>query len=950
MANATRPNVQLRLNLRSPTAEDTEKKARITEAQRKKAAVEETIEQAWERIGALKLTDKERELYNAAKEAFFSGTIGRCSSNAGKKLTKGEVLSMGAAVMRQRDEALRKERIAETLRTKPANYHIITDDRDLARMMDRLREEVRRQKDDPWFRKVFRLFNDTHIRRKLLSRGIEIPLVQSFTAWDTETSGLDKMIDLSGGYSFWLPLLDEGYYVAYGHLTGEKQCTRSVALDVIRAFMEDARHIKAFHNAEFDLSILTNDGFRPRGVRYDSKDAQFILYDHEESYSLKPLVTKYKAAIKSMFDVEFDDYTYEDLFGDSNPMLHPIEVVGIYAIKDVHKGWYLTRWQIEMMLAHDNLYRPYFEIRQYLPEVNVTIERTGFNVNLVKLAALGEEYRPERDEARRKLFEAYKIDDAFLYKMSMALRGEKITRWCEEQRKRIEKRHEMIERCKRELATTNPKTKKYAELKERLRRYESEELPAAIPQNAPDFIREFKLSSDDHVAYLVYDYLGIPDRTKEIVKDKTKERAVSSDVLQAYAEDEPGLAPLAEYSKYEKLIGTYIEKIPDAIDVDGRLHTQLRTVSTGRYGSSGYKGKPNKIKPAYVTDENYLTVMKMLVECEERVSKGTNVQNIPSRNEEGLRVRMTFEPTPGYTFLGSDLSSIEPRIQAHRMASEFGDEIFAEMYRKGLDPYVEFAAILFEVSRELCEEKAYKAGIAAVPYRKLMKDMFLAEGYGQAVEQFVKTAVKRGVSEEAAKRAYAKFDEVLPGFKRMVETTFEHLRKHGWVATLWGQKRRFPQYVAQWKRLCALMKKAGINGKNDPDLGKKSRRLSRDECTEFWQLIRETGRAERQAFNHTIQGTGANILQLCMIRAYYECVLARGWEFNLTLHDELKFSVPNDQMTPEATALLDDIMTNTVDLLVPLACDTVIEPCWMREVKPEDWFNTEEEDDALSLN
>jgi DNA polymerase I len=895
----------------------------------------------------MKLTDKEREMYEAAREAFFSGAIGGLPDG---KLTKAWVLAQGAAVMRQRDEALREQRIRDLIANKPGNYRIITDDSDLTRMVERLNEEVRLQQNDPWFRKVFGLFNDTHIRRKLLSRGIEIPLICSFTAWDTETSGVDKMIDLSGGYSFWLPLLDEGYYVAYGHLTGERQCTRSAALEAVRPFIEDARHAKTFHNAEFDLSILLNDGLQPRGVRYDSADAQFILYDHEESYKLKLLVTKYKAAIKQMFGIEFDDLTFEDLFGDTSPMLYPVEPVGIYAIRDVHKGWYLTRWQIEMMLAHDNLYRPYFEIRQYLPEVNVTIERTGFNVNLTKLAALGDEYRPKHEAAREALFEAYKIDDDFLYAMSMKLRGEKIEKWCKEQEQRIKSRQEMIARCKQELATANPTTKKYAELQERLRRYESEELPAAIPQNAPDFIHEFNLSSNDHVAYLIYDHLGIRDRTKEIVKDKKKERAVSADVLQRYFDEEPALAPLAEYAKYDKLLGTYIDKIPEALDVDGRLHTQLRTVSTGRYGSSGYKGKPNHVKPAQVTDENYLSVMKTLVECEERVSKGTNVQNIPSRTEEGTRVRMTFEPAPGYTFLGSDLSSIEPRIQAHRMASEFGDEIFAEMYRKGLDPYVEFAAILFEVARELCEEKAYKAGIASVPYRKLMKDMFLAEGYGQAVEQFVKTAVKRGVSEEAAKRAYAKFDEVLPGFKRMVETTFEHLRKHGWVATLWGQKRRFPQYVAQWKRLCVLMRKAGINGKNDPDLGKKSRRLSREECTEFWQLIRETGRAERQAFNHTIQGTGANILQLCMIRAYYECVLARGWEFNLTLHDELKFSVPNEQMTPEATALLDDIMTNTVELLVPLACDTVIEPCWMREVKPEDWFNIEEEDDALSLN
>src|SRR5690606_3988523 len=140
-------------------------------------------------------------------------------------------------------------------------------------------------------------------------------------------------------------------------------------------------------------------------------------------------------------------------------------------------------------------------------------------------------------------------------------------------------------------------------------------------------------------------------------------------------------------------------------------------------------------------------------------------------------------------------------------------------------------------------------------------------------EMFVKTAVKRGVTEEAAARAYDRFDEILPGFSTMVNASFEHLREHGWTATLWGQKRRFPEYRENWRELKRLMKRAGIADKNDPDLGKKTYKLSPAERTKFWDLIRKTGRDERAAFNHEIQGSGANVLQVCMIRSYYECTL-----------------------------------------------------------------------------
>lgn len=732
-------------------------------------------------------------------------------------------------------------------------------------------------------------------------------------------------------------LLNEGYYVAYGHITGEPQLPRSVALGgSIKRFLESPAHIKSFHNAVFDMHILRNDGIHAAGVRYDTMDVQkSILYDHEESYGLKQLFAKYKRLLGPAAQ-DIDDFTFEDLFGNGSPLDKPVEVVGIYAIKDVLKGWLLTRWQIDIMVKK-GLARPYFEIRQYLPEINVEIERTGFDIDLPELNRLGNEYRKRLEEAHRELIEAYKIDDDFLYEMSMTLRGDKIKDWCEKQKIRIQKRDEMLSRCKEELNNTNPKTKKYTQLLERIERYESEKLPEPVPQNAPDYIHEFNLSSNDHLAYLIYDKLKIKDRTKEIVKDKSRKRAVSKDVLERYFDEEPDLAPLKKVSLYEKLLGTYIEKIPAALDVDGRLHTELNTVSTGRYSSKGYRGRPNDVRPEKITDDNFHDVIRRLIaENSDTIEKGTNLQNIPSRNEEGVAVRKCFIPPKGYTFIGSDLSSIEPRIQAHRMATEFGDESFAEMYRKGLDPYVEFASILFGVPREQCTEE-YTKKHGGIPYRTIMKQLFLAIGYGQGFDQFYKTIETYGISEEQARKAYDMFDEVLPGFRRMVQATFEHLRKHGWTATLWGQRRRFPEYKENWKKLKSLMDRAGITGKDDPDLHKKVRRLNPVARSQFWEYLRKTGRDERAAFNHTIQGSGANILQLCMIRSYYECTLERGWRFVLTLHDEQKHAIPNDQLTPDAIKLYDDIMTNTTKLAVPLKCDTVIETRWMEEYRPDEW-------------
>jgi len=934
--------MQLNVKLNTPTqSDDSDKAAALKSATERKKDATESIEDAWKRILAMKLTDAQRLTLLEAKRAMDNGKVGRLKTG---KFSKEEALEIGRRVVAEKNERERKRRMEETVKTKPDNYFVITKDSDLPHLVERLKLEVEAQKSDAWFRKVFDLFNNTHIRERLLKEGVEIPLVTSFTEWDTETSGTDTYIDLSGGYSFWLPMLNEGYYVAYGHLTDDEQCTRSQALEVVKVFIEDAQHIKAFHNTPFDLSMFLNDGMEPKGFRYDSMDAAQIMNEHEEQFGLKPLVTKYKKYIGAE---HMDDFTFEDLFGNGSPLIYSPEIVGIYAIKDTEKGWLLTKWQIDTMLKTDRLAFAYFQIRQYLYEVNTTIERTGFVVDTEELSRLEIEFSEKLDAAIKSLHEAYNIDDQFLYDMSLAIKGEKIREWQASQTKRIKKQAEMLAQCEAELKRSNPATKKYSQLQERIRKYKASPLAEPIPQNAPDYVHEINFDSDQHLQYLIYDVLQIEDKSKVI--DKKKERLTNKDVLALYFKSEPSLKPLAEYSKLSTLLGTFVRKIPNALDKDGRLHTKLDTVSTGRYSSKGYTGKSNDVFFADINDDNFLEAMRILVDAEKKTRKGTNLQNIPARTDEGTRVRMAFKPPENHTFIGSDLSSIEPRIQAHRMEVEFTDSIFAEMYRKGLDPYVEFAAILFEVPREVCVESYYKSvkGTAdEVPaYRKAMKQAFLARGYGQAKDMFYKGVIPYNVTEEQAYYAYDKFDEVLPGFGGMVEATFEHLRKYGWVGTIFGQKRRFPGYVEKYKRLCQLMKRCGITDKNDPELGKKSNKLPWKDRSEFWDLMRFTGGCERAAFNHTIQGSGANILQLCMIRVYYQCVLGLGWEFALTLHDELKCAVPNEQLTEDAPKLFDSIMTDTYHLVLPLACDTVIEPKWMEEYSPSEWFAKQNEEE-----
>lgn len=569
-----------------------EEKRRAAEAAKaKKKAANETLEEALERVGGLKFTEKELELYRLAREGLLSGKVGRIDNG---KLNKGEVLSIGMQIKKQQDEIIRDQRIQDILENRPDNFYIITDDDLLPSVIDRIRIECRRQMEE---------WKD---RFKVLG-------VESMTAGDFEGTGIDSYMDLSIGFGIWLPLLNEGYYLAYGHVDmrgeegfrdipekymykGEKQLTRSKVIKAISPYLSNKRHGKTFHmgSPRYDLHIAQNDGYVIRGCKWDTLDAMKILTEHLDSYALKPLMRRYGKYIDGIGDKEI--YTFEDLFGNNSPAPYDIEVVGTYGIWDVYYGWKLFEWQFEQMKKTNRLLDCYARIDAHLPETDVFMARAGFHISLKELEALEEEFESKLEEAKKQLFSDYKIDDDFLYKMSMTINGSKIQAWKQKQQKKIDKLKENIDKqrnimrqCEEEGKTH---LKKYLNAQEQIKKYKKQLSELTTDERkSPYMIREFELTNNNHIGYLIYDYLQIEDKTPRVQRGKT--RSTAANVLQMYYDDEESLKPLATIAEYEKLLNTYVRKIPEAIDFDGRFHCQWNSTgtSTGRYSSSGYNGR-----------------------------------------------------------------------------------------------------------------------------------------------------------------------------------------------------------------------------------------------------------------------------------------------------------------------------------------------------------------------
>lgn len=342
-----------------------------------------------------------------------------------------------------------------------------------------------------------------------------------------------------------------------------------------------------------------------------------------------------------------------------------------------------------------------------------------------------------------------------------------------------------------------------------------------------------------------------------------------------------------------------------------------------------------------VNDENYHDMVKKLVSTDTKeVTKGSNLQNIASKGD-GVKVRNTFIPRDGHIFIGSDLSQIEPRIQAHIMYSRYGDNSMRSIFVNGDKLYDSMAMRVFNLPEEYCVDGA-KDPTGRFEPRALMKLGILAKSYGQTPQAFARNM---GVDMKVAEDFFEGFDEQFPSFTQMVTDIREGMKKTGYVETLFGRKRRFPEYniVAREvkKNESRLMKlyieRKRIRGKKmktKKDLEKlASLQEQIDPLAEKRGLLAYW---ERAAFNAVVQGTGADVLKRNMIRLKDICEL-RGWELNASIHDEVKISVPHKDLTPETIEIMRDVMTNTVDLTVPLETDTVIEPRWMEEYKPHEW-------------
>ncbi len=268
----------------------------------------------------------------------------------------------------------------------------------------------------------------------------------------------------------------------------------------------------------------------------------------------------------------------------------------------------------------------------------------------------------------------------------------------------------------------------------------------------------FNLSSPKQIQAILFEKLELP----VLRKTPKGQPSTAEDVLEELALDYEIPALLMEHRSLNKLMSTYIDKLPLEIDPNtGRVHTsyQQAVASTGRLSSTS-----------------------------------PNLQNIPIRTAEGRRIREAFIAPADHVLLALDYSQIELRIMAHLSA----DESLLNAFARGLDVHRATAAEVFSVELEAVSSDQ----------RRSAKAINFGLIYGMSAFGLGK---QLNIGRNEAQQYVDTYFERYPGVKRYMEDTKQLARDQGYVETVFGRRLYLPDINARNGNVRQYAERTAIN-------------------------------------------------------------------------------------------------------------------------------------------
>lgn len=701
-----------------------------------------------------------------------------------------------------------------------------------------------------------------------LSQYIDEAIRNGIIAIDTETNNsLEPLTCLLMGACIYTPGQLSAYIPVHHtqpdtDILIENQLTE---LDIKEQFERLSNTKILMHNGKFDYEVIKCTCNCVLNIYWDTEIAARILDENE------------LAGLKKQYILHIDStqekYDIEHLFqGIPYAYVKP-EIFALYAATDAYITYRLYEWQKDQFNkpGNEKLFDLFMNVEMPIVPVCAEMELYGIEIDKEYAKRLSNKYHKKVDEVNAKI-------DTELSKYS-----DKISAW------RLTKEANYKER--------NSKPNKTGEFTYKKSKNEQLENP---PQ----------LNSPTQLAILLYDILGTP------AQDKKSPRGTGEEILQKI--NLPICDLILEKRGLEKLIGTYIDKIPECVNSkDNRLHAHFNQLGagTGRFSSSN-----------------------------------PNLQNIPSHVKE---IRLMFRASDGDVFVGADFSQQEPRL----LSAYSNDDTMIDAYKQNKDLYATIAAGVYK--NEYWDNMEHRQDGTPNPEgkkrRSNCKSLLLGIMYGRGAPSI---AEQIHSTVEEAQQIINDFYKQFPKVKEWTEKTEKDAKVTGYVEDLWGRRRRLPdillpKYTVKSTKTSTefnpiLYTLGKVNNSSAALVESYKKKLSKVKSRNDYQKIQQEAerdgiyivdngafisQAERQCVNARIQGGAASMTKVCMRKVFDDEELNRlGAKLVLQIHDEVIVECPKQNAEAVMSRLTYVMKTSVADKVqVPFKCDGYIVNCWYED-------------------
>jgi len=520
--------------------------------------------------------------------------------------------------------------------------------------------------------------------------------------------------------------------------------------------IENPNIVKIAWNAKFDFQIFELYHIYSRGTILDGMLAKYVL-NEERPNGLKDMVRRYLPWASN--------YEEDKGFNKIPWYKKPLIPLCQYGCQDTDYTFRLTLF-FEKVIIDKGLYNLYRNMIMSASRVLQIIERNGLYLDKNLNNQLLEDYKEKIDKARDLLFNLPRVKkftkkynkqriDAYISKLEEELNNlEDIPK----NKRKIASRQQKITNIRAGIFTTKKEKKLISELNIN----SNKDLPALIYDGFKFECTKYTDTGNRSTAEETLIELRLT------VKDPKSPKAIFLDTLL----DLRGL---------EKMYTTYIEGWNEKVQDDFKLHGKFNIIGTtsGRLSSS----EPN-------------------------------MQQIPKTSVDP-NIKKQLIANPGTLYFAMDFSQAELRIMAHLS----GDETYLRAFAENQDPHLVIAAkkygVSYQEANKAYSDEEHPDHKTWSVRRKQAKQIAFGIIYGIQAKLLSQklSDPKSGiiVTPQEAQEQLDGFFVEHPKIKKFMKHQEKLLKKHGYITSLFGRKRRLPQIFSDDRSEVAYAIRLSVN-------------------------------------------------------------------------------------------------------------------------------------------